>query len=169
MPEFAARPENEWKVVPMTEQHAETICGWRYEPPYDLYGWDSWATMRRLEIEFGDPDLRQRQYAAVTDDRGELQGFAQFFPLLGVIRLGLGMRPDLCGRGLGPYFVSMIVEEAQRRAPEGEVDLEVLIWNRRAIRAYEKAGFRITDTYFRQTPDGSAQFHCMVYDPQPPL
>ncbi|AJY74979.1 GNAT family N-acetyltransferase [Paenibacillus beijingensis] len=169
MPQFTARPQNDWKVVPMTERHGEEICGWRYEPPYDLYGWDSWKTICRLEIEFGDPELRSRQYASVTDDRGELKGFAQFFPMEGVIRLGLGMRPDLCGRGFGPYFVSIIVQEAARRAPDAEIDLEVLSWNRRAVRAYEKAGFRLTDTYSKRTPSGPAQFHCMVFEPDTPL
>jgi len=56
-----------------------------------------------------------------------------------------------------------IVKEARRRAPHDEIDLEVLTWNDRAIRTYEKAGFERTDTYRRMTPSGMAQFHCMVY------
>ena len=153
------------KIVPMTDEHGSEVCTWQYEPPYDLYGWDSWEMMSQLEIEFGDPELRRSQYASVTDTNDQLVGFAQFFPLDGVLRLGLGMHPDRCGKGLGTVLVSLIVEEALRRAPESEIDLEVLIWNERAIKVYERVGFRITDTYYRGTPDGPMQFHCMVYDP----
>ncbi|ASS67757.1 GNAT family N-acetyltransferase [Paenibacillus sp. D51F] len=153
-----------WQVVPMTERHAEEVCGWRFEPPYDVYNNDPWEVLRKLEIEIGDPKLRQEQYAAVVDpEDGELMGYAQFFPIQGVTRLGLAMRPDLCGDGLGPAFVSLLVQEAKRRKPGDEIDLEVLIWNRRAKRAYEKAGFRLTDTYERGTPEGPKMFHCMVY------
>ncbi|MNO96789.1 Acetyltransferase (GNAT) family protein [compost metagenome] len=97
--------------------------------------------------------------------QGELCGFAQFFPIVGVTRLGISMRPDLCGQGLGTHFVQSIVHEAVRRKPENEIDLEVLTWNKRAIQVYLKVGFEITDTYERLTPDGQKPFYCMVFNP----
>jgi ribosomal protein S18 acetylase RimI-like enzyme len=98
---------------------------------------------------------------AASPDR--LCGFAQLFPLVGVTRLGLGLRPDLCGRGLGSAFSKLIAQEARTRRPANEIDLEVLVWNTRAIKAYERAGFHIADTYERGTPTGPDIFHCMVY------
>ncbi|CAH0122741.1 hypothetical protein PAE9249_05332 [Paenibacillus sp. CECT 9249] len=151
------------RTVPLQETHAEAICNWVYEPPYDLYGWLPWPQMQALGVEFGDPDVRRQQYAAVVDSAGELIGFAQFFPLVGVTRLGIGMRPDLCGQGLGTLFMMPIIAEAKRRAPENAIDLEVHVWNERAIRVYERVGFRITDTYEKRTPDGYRPFHCMVF------
>lgn len=148
--------------------HAMEICGWRYEPPFDCYNWPAWEQMKKDEIEFGDSVLRASQYAAVLDNRLELIGFAQLFPIAGVTRLGLGLRPDLCGRGLGPAFTKLIVSEAKRRAPHDEIDLEVIAWNTRAIRAYQQAGFQITDTYSRSTPVGFAECHCMVYGIEEP-
>jgi ribosomal protein S18 acetylase RimI-like enzyme len=99
------------------------------------------------------------------DDENKLSGFAQYFPMIGVTRLGLGMHPELCGQGRGSDFVRAIAEEVRRRKPEDEIDLEVLTWNQRAIRAYEAAGFELTDTYERRTPDGKKPFYCMVYHP----
>jgi RimJ/RimL family protein N-acetyltransferase len=151
------------KLVPMTEEHARQICRWRYEGEYAVYNAASWEEMAERGEEFADPDIRARQYFSAVDDNGELCGFAQFFPLVGVTRIGLGLRPDLCGRGLGSRFAAMIASEARRRKPGDEIDLEVFTWNRRAIRAYEKAGFVRTDTYVRPTPAGPAEFHCMVY------
>jgi len=155
----------EMTICPFETSHAEEVCSWIYEAPYDIYNWPAWEQMKKDGIEFGDPVLRAAQYAAVLDSQQKLIGFAQFFPLTGVTRLGLGLRPDLCGNGLGPAFTRLIVSEARRRAPKNEIDLEVLAWNGRAARAYERAGFHITDTYSRKTPAGYAECHCMVYEP----
>lgn len=151
-------------VVPMEASHAEDICNWNYAPPYNIYGWMPWEQMQALGIEFGDPQLRREQYVSVVNGQGALCGFAQLFPMEGVVRLGIGMRPELCGQGLGHLFVEAIVEEALGRYPEREIDLEVLTWNQRAIRTYQKSGFTITDTYERRTPTGNKPFYCMVYD-----
>ncbi|MFE0560421.1 GNAT family N-acetyltransferase [Paenibacillus sp. NPDC058910] len=152
-------------TVVMREEHAKEICAWTYPPPYNIYGFLPWEQMKGLEVEFGDPDIRQRQYISILDEREALWGFAQLFPMHKVTRIGLGMRPDWCGRGMGKRFMEAIVREARRRRPVDEIDLEVLTWNERAIRTYQKAGFHITDTYERLTPTGNALFHCMVYEP----
>lgn len=159
-----SRPaEPAFRFVPMTRDQAEELCGWRYEPPFDLYRWADWPRMKEEGIEFGDDAIRERQYISAVDAQGRMIGFVQLFPIVGVTRLGLGLRPDLCGRGLGPAFARAAAEEALRRAPGDAVDLEVLVWNARAVRAYSKAGFAIEDTYERLTPTGPAEFHCMVY------
>ncbi|MFH0070874.1 GNAT family N-acetyltransferase [Peribacillus sp. NPDC056705] len=150
----------------MHEDHASEICTWVYPAPYDIYGFLPWEQMKALEIEFGDPDIRKQQYISIVDEYERLWGFAQLFPVVGVTRLGLGMRPDWCGRGMGRRFMQTIVAETILRHPHHEIDLEVLTWNERAIRTYRYVGFRITDTYERLTPDGMALFHCMVYEPQ---
>jgi Acetyltransferases, including N-acetylases of ribosomal proteins len=156
------------RIAPMSAAHAEAICAWRYPPPYDRFNWPSWEEMTARGTEFGDPWLRETQYAAVLNGGGELIGYVQFFPMLKVTRLGLGLRPDLCGKGAGAILARLAAEEALRRAPGDEVDLEVLAWNTRAIRAYVKAGFVLDDTYRRQTAAGLEWFHCMVYRPATP-
>lgn len=158
------KPISPFRIVPMKEAHGAIICTWRYDSPYDIYSWLPWEQMKALDVEFGDPTIRAEQYVSVLNEAGELAGFAQYFPLEGVTRLGIGMKPDLCGHGLGKLFVTAIVEEAQRRKPDNQIDLEVLTWNTRAIRAYQKAGFSITDLYEKMTPGGvSKPFYCMVY------
>jgi ribosomal-protein-alanine N-acetyltransferase len=152
-------------ITPMETDDARAITEWNYPTPYNIYGWMPWSQMEALGIEFGDPTIREQQYASVRNVQGELCGFAQFFPLEGVTRLGISMRPNLCGQGLGKYLVQSIVREATRRKPEDEIDLEVLTWNKRAIQTYLKAGFEITDTYERLTPDGMKSFFCMVFNP----
>ncbi|MFD2614527.1 GNAT family N-acetyltransferase [Paenibacillus gansuensis] len=148
---------------PMTEVDGKDISAWRYEPPYDIYNTMAWDEMKERQYEFADPDIRAAQYLSVTDSQGELIGFCQLFPMNGLTRLGLGLRPDLRGKGWGSIFTRAIVHEALLRNPDHEIDLEVLAWNERAINTYRKTGFEITDTYERNTPSGPGLFHCMVY------
>lgn len=153
-----------FQTVPMNIRHCQDICTWSYEPPYDIYQWSSWAQMEAEAEEFGDAQIRETQYISILDaESGYLVGYAQLFPIIGVTRLGLGMRPELCGLGIGPDFVRFIAEEAKLRRPDDIIDLEVLVWNIRAQKAYAKAGFVITDRYERPTPKGSMDFYCMVY------
>lgn len=157
-----------FQAVPMNIRHCQDICTWSYEPPYDIYQWSSWAQMEAEAEEFGDAQIRETQYISILDaENGYLVGYAQLFPITGVTRLGLGMRPELCGLGIGPDFVRFLAEEAKRRRPGDIIDLEVLVWNIRAQKAYRKAGFVITDRYERPTPKGSMDFYCMVYQEEP--
>jgi len=158
--------------LPMSAEFAREVSAWQYPPPYDLYRWPDWEQMVRDRYEFADPDIRSLQYRAVIDrSRGpEAEahpvGFVQFFPMSNVIRLGMGLRPELCNQGLGSLMARAAAEEAQRLYPGFPVDLEVLAWNERAIRAYRKAGFIAEDDYSRPTPTGPGFFSCMVYAPQ---
>lgn len=155
-------PPPVFRIGPMSEEDAEEICSWRYPAPYENYRWPAWETMKAEEREFGDPRIREAQYAAARDPAGRLIGYAQFFPLVGVIRLGVGLHPDCCDLGWGPAFIRAVAEEAARRAPRAEIDLEVETWNKRAIRAYEKAGFAASDRYDRKTAHGVVSILCMV-------
>lgn len=152
---------------PMTEQEARTVSEWRYPPPYDVYRWPAWADMLRDGREFADADIRREQYIAVRDAdnaaNDELIGYVQLFPLDRAIRVGIGLRPDLCDKGLGPAIIKLAVAEAARRKPGAEIDLEVEQWNKRAIRAYEKAGFKVTDQYSRRATHGIVYIYCMVW------
>lgn len=157
-----------FRLEPLTVEQAREICGWRYDPPYDVYQFPAWDKMVEALEEFADPEIRSLQYCGVMNEQGTLCGFAQFFPLAGLTRLGLGMRPDLCGQGVGEAFVRSVVEEATIRSLGQAVDLEVHEWNRRAFKIYERCGFEYEQTYEKVTPQGMQSFHCMVYHPRTP-
>jgi RimJ/RimL family protein N-acetyltransferase len=77
----------------------------------------------------------------VVDDEGELVGFFNFVPEGHEVRLGLGMRPDLTGRGLAQPFIRAGLEYARREWQPRTFRLWVAGWNERALRAYRRAGF----------------------------
>lgn len=151
------------QLRPMTESDARTLCDWRYPPPYDVYRWPAWEQMAAEGREFADREIRAAQYRSVVDENGDLAAYVQLFPLDRAIRLGLGLRPDLCGIGLGKDVVLLAAREARRLRPEAEIDLEVETWNSRAIKVYEKAGFIAADEYEKLASHGIVRVLCMTW------
>lgn len=126
------------KVVPLTDEHADAIAAWRYEFPYEWY--DTSADPRRVEL-FTNP-ARRGGLRAVVDDDGELVGFFNFVCEADEVRVGLGMRPDMTGRGLAQPFIQAGLLYARQEWRPARFRLWVAWWNERALRAYRRAGFR---------------------------
>lgn len=126
------------RIEPLTEAHANEIAAWRYEFPYEWY--DTAADPRRIEL-FANP-VRREGLRAVVDDEGELIGFFNFVREDDEVRIGLGIRPDLTGRGLGSQFIDSGLRYATDEWAPKRFRLWVAWWNERALRAYRRAGFR---------------------------
>jgi ribosomal-protein-alanine N-acetyltransferase len=131
----------------MTQADAEEIAGWRYEPPYSFYDADADADDLRLLL---DPVAREGRYFSAFD-ADELVGFFEYKPRAGDVEIGLGLRPDLTGRGLGLAFVGAGMAYGRERfRPRGFI-LAVAVFNTRAIRVYERAGFVRVREYDHET------------------
>jgi RimJ/RimL family protein N-acetyltransferase len=63
-----------------------------------------------------------------------------------VIAVGLGMRPELTGQGLGLAFVQAGLDFARQQFAPKAFRLYVFPWNQRAIKVYQKAGFQTVGT-----------------------
>lgn len=148
-----------YTFVPMDEVYASEIVNtWKYENEYAIYDYSNEAD-HMLDKEAWDGGI-----FAILDQNGELVGelsieflteeeeytpYAEFGDqaLTNQCKLwiGFGMRPDLIGQGRGAEFVTACVEYAvEHHQYRGEyVGLGVALFNQRAIRAYEKAGFQI--------------------------
>ena len=128
----------------MEDAEATQISGWHYEPPYDFY--DATSDQDDLE-ELLDPNRRK------DDEGGVLVGFFQFERDNKTVDIGLGMRPDLTGRGLGIGYLLAGLEFARRRFSPERFTLSVATFNERAILVYERAGFT-RDTVYRHNTNG---------------
>jgi [ribosomal protein S18]-alanine N-acetyltransferase len=122
----------------MTEQFAAEIAEWRYEFPYEWY--DTASDPRRVEL-FSSAVRREGLRAVVGDD-DTLVGFFNFVRENDEVRVGLGMHPDLTGRGLAQPFIEAGLEYARAQWEPLRFRLWVASWNERALRAYRRAGFR---------------------------
>jgi [ribosomal protein S18]-alanine N-acetyltransferase len=140
---------------PMTQADAEAIARWHYPEPYSFY--DPAADAADL-AELLDPEARGDEYVSVDDDTGELVGFFQFKRRPTAIEIGLGLRPDRTGRGLGGAFLDAGLREATAQFGPTWIALAVASFNRRAIAVYERAGFVAVRTYLHPTNGGEWEF-----------
>ena len=132
-------PVRDWRIEPASDDLFEERARWRYEPPYDFYDDD------------GEPVLNPERFFAVRDE-DRLVGFIYLEERDAGVFYGLGMRPDLTGRGLGLEFVRFGLDFAHERYPGRPVFLDVAEFNVRARKVYERAGFRLTGRKTRQFP-----------------
>lgn len=104
----------------------------------------------------------RNNYYTIADASGDLVGYCCFGPDAQVgggdytacaLDVGLGMRPHLTGQGRGLAFFSAILDFGRRTFAPQAFRVTVAAFNQRALRVYEKAGFRATQT-FRRDGDG---------------
>ena len=138
----------------MRREDAEAVAAWHYEPPYDFY--DFRADPEDLE-EILDPVRREGDYHAVDLD-GRLAGFFSFKVHGDAVEIGLGLRPDLAGRGLGLEFVEAGLEFARATFRPASFWLDVATWNGRAKKVYERAGFEAGHVWTHTAGQGPVDF-----------
>lgn len=127
---------------------------WRYEPPYDIYNLDS---ADEEDIKFFLDS--QNGYYSLTNEQGELVAYCCFgldgqVPggdySLDALDIGLGVRPDLTGQGRGSLFVNAVLDFAQEMFAPAAFRVTIAEFNERALRVWQKAGFRPVQTFQRK-------------------
>lgn len=154
------RPIN-FAIRQMSDESARAIAEWQYPDPYAFY--NSTADPDD-QAELLDAGRRGNQYHEVLDDDGVLVGFFQFKHEHQPLEIGLGLRPDLTGRGLGLEFVRAGVAYARHQFGARELSLAVATFNARAITVYERAGFQPGETYIHNAYGTDYEFLRMHYD-----
>ena len=74
------------------------------------------------------------------------------------LEIGLGLRPDLTGRGLGAAFLAAGLDFARERFAPDRFTLAVATFNERAITVYKRAGFARGRVYMHWTNGAEWEF-----------
>ena len=130
-----------FSVRRMDYADAQAISGWRYAAPYDVYAED---------LPKEPPEL----YRALVDMDGTLCGFfcwgeaAQTAAGADLVKahsdwldFGIGLRPDLTGKGMGLWACQAALGWLRGRFHPPAFRLSVYDWNERAQRVYGRLGF----------------------------
>ena len=149
----------------MTAGDAHAIAAWRYPDPFSFYDWDRDPDDL---AELLDPSEWGRRYFAADDVDSRLAGFFSFRLADGVAEIGLGLRPDLTGIGIGESFLATGLQFAAANLGARGYVLAVAAFNHRAIAVYERAGFREMKRYEHRTDDGLHEFVSMARGPLAP-
>ncbi len=145
----------EFTFKPMREEDAQQIAAWHYAAPYDFY--DMEQDLEDL-AELLAPQSWQEPHYAVFNEEHELIGFFSFHQAEQTREIGLGLRPDLTGKGLGRAFINAGLAFGQERYAVMMWSLSVATFNTRAIRLYEQVGFTALKTFMQRTNGGEYEF-----------
>ena len=131
------------RLSPLTAELGEAMASWSYPGPWSVY-------------DVTGPLDPAEGYWAVLGDGDEVVGFACFgvearVPGLeerpGVLDVGVGMRPELTGRGLGREFAQAVLDHGRALTSATTLRAVVQEWNARSRRLLENLGFAQTGTH----------------------
>lgn len=137
-------------IKPMTAVDAQALLYWQYSGDYAIYSMSTEYAAADVHF-FVDP--RNRYYAIdrINDSLGRgLGGFCCFGHDAQVpggdyseaaLDIGLGMRPDLTGQGLGTLFLGTILDFARQTFAPQLFRATIASFNGRSRRVFAKQGF----------------------------
>ncbi|MCI1966113.1 MAG: GNAT family N-acetyltransferase [Oscillospiraceae bacterium] len=152
--EYESLEQKRFCAARLTLEQAKKICGWRYSGRYAAYNFPAWEELCARGWAMASAEKRKTEFHAILDENGTLCGFFRFFFQGGILTLGLGIRPDLCGLGFGRRIISLVLREFFFCYPGQDLELEVRSFNHRALACYWSAGFEETVRYEKNTPLG---------------
>ncbi|QFS94551.1 hypothetical protein FIV07_27650 (plasmid) [Mycobacterium sp. THAF192] len=133
---------HEARVRPMTVSEAVDVAGWRYTGDWSVY-----------DLATPQPVLDNlASYHSVVSGE-DLLGFcctgveARIAGMTGdpaILDVGMGMNPNLVGRGNGARFAEIVLRYLDERHPSGTLRAAVQAWNERSLRLTRHLGFRDT-------------------------
>jgi ribosomal-protein-alanine N-acetyltransferase len=132
------------RIVSMDSEHASEILGWHYPGHLSFY-----------DLGNDPEDIREildhRRYGvnlfSAVDEQGELIGELTLNQSGDEMEMGVGLRPDLVGKGLGKELMEKGMEFARNMSRFDRFTIRVWKLNGRAIRLYQEAGFEIEKEY----------------------
>jgi [ribosomal protein S18]-alanine N-acetyltransferase len=135
----------------MDKECATTICGWKYPEPYDVYNITESEVTQQIDYMVYD----KNQFCSIY--RGsELCGFISVGKDALVkggnyqeeaIDVGMGLKPDITGKGTGAWYVSKVVEYIISEHKPERIRVTIAEFNNRAIKVWLKNEFQIVQKF----------------------
>jgi ribosomal-protein-alanine N-acetyltransferase len=156
---ITSRDLEELEFSAMGQSDAAEVAAWRYP---DIYAFYNASADPDDQAELLDPRRRRDTYFSAHVATFGLVGFVELKPLDGdALEIGLGLRPECAGRGLGATFVRRVCIWGSDRLTPASLILRVATFNRRAIRVYERLGFQPTQVEIINSYGTDVEFLCM--------
>lgn len=139
-------------MTPLTRASAERIVTWQYPPPYDIYSLaDSNPAQLRAALAYlTDPANHFYQMTTAVNELTAFCSFGKDGQVPGgdyrqpALDIGLGVHPDLTGRGWGHLFAATAVAAARRTFQPPALRVTIAAFNQRAQKVWAKIGFTPT-------------------------
>ena len=137
---------------------------WTYDGIYSFYDNNS----QKEKIDGLKESVHLERAFSVVDENENLVGNCEFYDVeedgKNILVLGVQMNPSMTGKGNGSAFVQAIIEQGRERLKFTHLELAVADFNERAIRTYEKEGFRKRDEFENEIRGQTYRFIIMAKD-----
>lgn len=145
-------------LTTLNEEYAKEICCWKYDGEYSVYNFSDWNVVVENGWDLAIKEKRESDFVAILLDN-QLIAYGRLTKDKDKAVIGIGLKPSLCGKGLGKSVMKLLIRECNNRFQDYLMTLAVRSFNKRAIRCYEGIGFKIKNTF-----TGDAEFYYMEYE-----
>lgn len=138
----------------LNRQQARSILNWCYVAPYDYYNFDARSFQKNLRYLL-DP---KNAFFSILNSDGELEGFCSFGSDAQVsggryadeaLDIGMGIRPDLTGQGLGKHYALSTAQYGARHFKAKQLRVTIAAFNQRAQRVWKQIGFKQVEGFVK--------------------
>jgi RimJ/RimL family protein N-acetyltransferase len=150
-----------------SKEIAKIIANWKYPKPYDIYNMNGEedAINEILTEDYYSYIYKNNiigyfcfgKSARVPTDKAEIYKNDEY------LDIGIGMNPKLCGEGRGYDFFGKALKAAYEIYEKKKYRLTVAEFNKRAIKVYQKHGFRKENEFVRENDNNNVKFITMTY------
>ena len=152
----------EFKTRELTLEDAKRIYDWVYTGECSVYNLPSYEVAEKLRFGLTVPELRKKEFLAFESE-DVFFAFGRIKIKKDKVYLGIGIAPDLCGKGYGKMLMLQLIKEAKIRYPDKKICLAVRVFNLRAKKCYMSVGFKVVEIVKIKTPSGEDSFYDMEY------
>lgn len=125
-----------------TKDDINEFITWTYDGIYSFYD----NNIQKEKIDGFKQSFNSERAFSVIDDKENLIGNCEFYNVNDegeeILAVGVQMKPSMTGQGYGSKFFSEIIEQGRVLLNYNHLELSVVDFNKRAIRTYEKEGFK---------------------------
>lgn len=144
----------------LTQTHAIEIADrWNYEGEYAFY--DMTADIKDYE-EFIHEQTRNENDCFEAIFNNELLGYFCVIQNGTELEISLGLKPNLCGNGIGKEFLTQIIEFIDENYEYEKLVLSVASFNQLAMKVYHACGFKDKKVFMQDTNGDQYEFIRMV-------
>ena len=139
---------------PLVKEEALAILKWQYIPPYDYYNFNASTTQEDLCYLLD----KKNAFFALLNIQRQLEGYCSFGrdgQVLGGcyntpgLDIGMGIRPDLVGRGRGKLYAQAVVRYGINQYTVEQLRVTVAQFNKRAQRVWQQLGFEQVNKFIK--------------------
>ena len=132
-------------VNDMNDDYAKQICAWQYKGEYAVYNLPNFETAKQKNYSICNPQ-KSKEFFCFLNDKNQVIAYSRFVQKHNSFVMGVGVLPNLTGQGFGCEVIQKSIEKLKTLYPNANVELQVRAWNIRAIKCYQKCGFKILKT-----------------------